>query len=192
MSHGEPSGAARGQGDLTRLLLSWQSGDREALGILIAKVYPELRRLALRQLRREKAGHTLQPTAVVHEAFLRLIDQSRVDWQCRAHFFAIAAQSMRRVLIDYARSRLAKKRRHDEAPLSLSAVRSPDDGLSPVDLLALDTALGRLENLDPEQARIVELRFFAGLTVEETAVAMDLSPATIKRHWRSARAWLYQ
>ncbi len=155
-------------------------------------VYEELHRLADRHFRRERAGHTLQPTALVHEAYVRLIDQRRVTWKNRGHFFAVAAQMMRRILIDYARGRKADKRGGGEERVTL------DDGLGSeapgpdVDVLALDGALSRLKTLDATQAQIVELRFFAGLTIEETADVLETSPASVKREFRSARAWLFR
>jgi RNA polymerase sigma factor (TIGR02999 family) len=177
--------------EVTRLLRDWRAGDEEALERLLPRVYDELRRLARAYLARERPGHTLQPTALVHEAYLRLVDQTRVDWQNRAHFFAIAATSMRRILVSHARRRHAAKRGGAALTLTL------DEGLAAagerdVDLVALDEALAALERLDPRQARIVELRFFAGLTIEETATALEVSPATVKLDWKLARAWLFR
>ena len=175
--------------EVTALLRDWSGGDRQALERLMPLVYGELRRLAASYLRAERPDHTLQPTALVHEAYLRLVDQRSVSWANRAHFFGIAAQLMRRILVDHARKRQAAKRarrlpRHRRSRRS----RRPDDRAP--ELLALDGALSDLEKLDPRQARIVELRFFAGLTVEETAEVTGVSPATVKREWRTARAWL--
>ena len=160
-----------------------------SLDALLPLVYQELRRLAAAYLRREKPGQTLQPTALVHEAYLRLMKDRPDRWQNRAHFCAIAAHSMRQILIERARARGAAKRGGDRPRVTL------DEGLvaghdRSIDLLALDEALERLAAMDPEQARLVELRFFGGLTVEETAEAMNISPATVKRHWTVARAWL--
>ncbi len=177
-------------GEVTRLLLAWRGGDRGALDALVPFVYSELRRQAARYLGRQRPGHTLQATALVHEAFLRLIDQTGVSFQDRAHFFAVASRAMRQILVDHARRRGAEKRGGAATRLAL------EDGTAAVeprgvDLVALDGALERLEALDPEQARLVELRFFGGLTIEETAVVLGRSPATVKRSWGSARAWLY-
>lgn len=173
--------------DITALLKDWSGGDRQALERLMPAVYAELRRLAAAQLRAERPDHTLQPTALVHEAYLRLAQQRSVAWANRGHFFRIAARIMRRILVDHARRRRALKR--DAEPLRLAA-----SGVEPMDrapeLVALDSALDSLEKIDPEQARIVELRFFGGLTVEEAAEATGVSTATIKREWRTARAWL--
>jgi RNA polymerase sigma factor (TIGR02999 family) len=156
---------------------------------LLPIVYQELRRLAASYLRRERPGQTLQPTALVHEAYLRLMKDRPERWQNRAHFCAIAAHSMRQILIERARARGAQKRGGAQPMVTLDEALVA--GASPsVDLVALDEALGRLEQIDPEQARLVELRFFGGLTVEETADAMDISPATVKRHWTIAKAWL--
>jgi RNA polymerase sigma-70 factor, ECF subfamily len=164
-------------------------GDRQSLDSLLPIVYQELRRLAASYLRRERPGQTLQPTALVHEAYMRLMKDRPDRWQNRAHFCAIAAHSMRQVLIERARARGAIKRGGGGPRITL------DDALvaggeRSIDLLALDQALERLAAMDPEQARLVELRFFGGLTVEETAEALDMSPATVKRHWTVARAWL--
>jgi len=176
--------------DVTGLLIAWSRGDRGALDALVPHVYGELRRQADRHLRRQRPGHTLQATALVHEAFLRLVDQTNVSFRDRAHFFAVASRAMRQILVDHARRRHADKRGGGATRLVL------EDGTASVeprgvDLVALDGALERLEALDPEQARLVELRFFGGLTVEETAVVLACSPATVKRAWSSARAWLY-
>jgi RNA polymerase sigma factor (TIGR02999 family) len=176
-------------GEVTALLLRWQEGDEEALVRLTPLVYEDLRRVARRQLRGERAGHTLQPTTVVHEVFLRLVDQRRVPWQNRAQFFAIAARLMRRVLLNHARDRQAQKRGGGAHRVTLAE----GDALAPpreVDVIDLDRALQRLSELDSEQERVVELRYFGGLTIEETAEAMGTSPATVKRDWHSARAWL--
>ncbi len=164
--------------------------DRQSLDSLLPVVYQELRRVAAGYLRRERPGQTLQPTALVHEAYLRLMKDRPGRWQNRAHFCAIAAHSMRQILIERARARNALKRGGKAPRLTLDERLLAGAGGRPFDLLALDEALERLAALDPEQARLVELRFFGGLTVEETAEAMTISPATVKRHWAVARAWL--
>jgi RNA polymerase sigma factor (TIGR02999 family) len=166
--------------------------DERPVDALLPVVYEELRRLAAAYLRRERPGQTLQPTALVHEAYLRLMKDRPDRWQNRAHFCAIAAHSMRQILIERARARGAQKRGGAQPRVTLDeAIVAADGSDSPsVDLVALDDALQRLEALDPQQARLVELRFFGGLTIEETAEAMKISPATVKRHWTVARAWL--
>ena len=176
-------------GDVTRLLLAWSNGDRDALEGLIPVVYGELRRIADRYFCHERPGHTLQATGLVHEAYLKLVDQQRVRWQNRAQFFGVAAQLMRRILVDHARTRGAVKRGGGVSPVTLvdAAGASPPRG---VDVIALDDALTRLTRLYPEQGRLVELRYFGGLTIEETGEAMGISPATVKRQWMVARAWL--
>jgi RNA polymerase sigma factor (TIGR02999 family) len=179
-------------GEVTRLLIAWNEGDRAAVERLMPLVYGELRRIAERQFRRERAGHTLQPTAVVHEAYFRLVDQTRVTWKNRGHFFAIAAQAMRRILIDHARAREADKRGGREERVTLDLGIASPEPADDVDLLALDEALVRLKALDEPQARIVELRFFGGLSIDETAEVMETSPSSIKREFRSARAWLFR
>jgi RNA polymerase sigma factor (TIGR02999 family) len=176
-------------GNVTRLLLEWKRGDPAALDRLLPVVYAELRRIASRRLRRERSGHTLQPTALVHEAYLRLVQAPEVDWRDRAHFFAVAARVMRQVLVDHARTRDAAKRGGGAHKVAIEEVAEPRVSVD-VDLLALDQALGRLTDLDPEQARVVELRYFGGLTIEETAEVMNVSPATVKRDWTLAKAWL--
>jgi len=192
-------------GRVTQLLLDWSSGDQRALGELMPLVYGELRRLADRQLRGERQNHTLQRTALVHEAYLRLINQRNVSWQGRAQFIGLAAQLMRRILIDHARARRRAKRGGGVTPVSLDqtgVILGSGDEEGPrsealelaedptVDLSAIDAALSRLEALDPKQGRIVELRFFGGLSIEETAEVVGISPATVKREWALARAWL--
>ena len=174
--------------DVTALLLAWSDGDHAAASRLIEAVYDELRRVARRHLRGER-DHSLAPTALVHEAYLKLVDQRRVRWQNRAHFFGIAAQLMRRILVDHARSRAAAKRGRDRTVCldAADAVTPPLD----VDILALDAALDKLGALDARQSKLVELRFFAGLTVEEVATALDVAPITVKRDWAHARAWLF-
>ena len=163
--------------------------ERQSLDSLLPVVYQELRRLAASYIRHEKPGQTLQPTALVHEAYLRLMKDRPDRWQNKAHFCAIAAHSMRQILIERARARNAQKRWGEKARITLEE-ELVQGGERAVDLLALDEAIERLAALDPAQARIVELRFFGGLTVEETADALDISPATVKRHWTVARAWL--
>jgi RNA polymerase sigma-70 factor (ECF subfamily) len=180
--------------DITQLLRDWQRGSREALDQLVPLVYDELHVIAERHLARERRDGTLQTTALVNEAYLKLIDQKRVDWQNRAHFFAIAARLMRRILIDEARGRLRDKRGGNVArvPVDEVAVPQPDAAVDVVDVLELDRALVELERLDPEQAKIVEFRFFGGLTVEETAAVVGSSPATVKREWAIAKGWLHR
>jgi len=176
-------------GDVTRLLLAWSDGDRAALEDLIPVVYGELRRIAGRYLRHERPDHTLQPTVLVHEAYLKLVDQDHAHWQNRAQFFGVAAQLMRRILVDHARMHVAAKRGGGLPAVALddAAGASPSRG---IDVIALDEALTRLTSLYPEQGRLVELRFFGGLTIQETGEAMGISPATVKRQWTVARAWL--
>lgn len=178
--------------DVTLLLLQWSEGDPDALQRLLPVVYEECRRIAARQLRRERSGHTLSPTALVHELYLRLVDQRRANWRNRAQFFGIAARLMRRVLVDHARARLARKRDGSRVLVSLDAALDAAEDARVTDLLALDEALERLGRQDPEQQRIVELRFFAGLTVEETAHALGRSPRTVMREWQLAKAWLFR
>lgn len=179
--------------DVTQLLVNWSNGDQSALEQLMPLVYGELRRLAGAYLRRERVDHTLQSTALVHEAFLRLVNQRDVEWRSRAHFYGIAAQMIRRILVDHARSQHAEKRGSGAVKLALDeALAVPQQPGSDLDLLSLDDALHRLAELDGRQSRIVELRFFTGLSIEETAEVMQLSPATIKREWNSARAWLFR
>ncbi len=176
---------------VTEWLIAWGQGDQLARERLMEAVYGDLRRRAAAFLRRERQAHTLQPTALVHEAFLRLVDQSRASWKNRAQFLAVAARMMRRVLVDHARARGARKR---DAGLRVSLDDAPElaeAGTADVDLLALDQALQALAALDERQATIVELRYFAGLSIDETAQALELSPATIKREWTSARAFLF-
>jgi RNA polymerase sigma-70 factor (ECF subfamily) len=177
--------------EVSQLLVEWGRGDQEALSRLMPLVYDELRRLASRNLRRERPDHTLQTTELVHEAYLELVDQQRANWQNRAQFFAIAAQLMRRILVDYARSHRAAKRGGNHIKLSLDEAAAMSDEKS-ADLLALDEALDRLATIDPQQSRVVELRVYGGLSVEETAAALGISPRTVKREWSMARAWLYQ
>ena len=185
----ESSGSAA----VTEVLAQWSRGDKSALDRLVPLIYPELRRIAGRQLRRERSDHTLDPTALVHELFLQLVDQRSATWENRTQFFAVAARLMRRILVDHARGRAALKRGGGVTKLALE---SEDAGakVDPVaaEVLAVDQALGRLAARDPDQARIVELRFFGGLSVEETAHVMERSARTIKREWRIAKAGLYR
>jgi RNA polymerase sigma-70 factor, ECF subfamily len=194
---------------VTQLLAKWSSGNEAALGELTGLVYQELRALAQRHLRRERPNHTIQRTALVHEAFVRLVNQQSVDWQSRAHFFGLASNLMRRILVDHARARLASKRGGGLAPVSLDEITNPTepgDTHSPTgpryaepaqidnetedDVTAIDAALTRLGELDERQAKIVEMRYFGGLTIEETAQVLSISDATVKREWTLARAWL--
>ena len=175
--------------DVTGLLDDWSRGDRGALDRLLPLVYTELRRIASRQLRRERAGHTLQPTALVHEAYLRMIEQRDVDWRNRAHFFGVAAQVMRRILVDYARRQVARKRGDAAQRVPLEEVHATTSAIE-IPVLALDRALTRLEEIDRGLAQIVELRAFAGLTIDEAAHVLKVSPSTAKREWRTAKAWL--
>ena len=178
-----------GPSDVTALLLAWADGDRGALDALLPALYADLHAQATRALRREADGHTLQPTALVHEAYLRLVDQRRVPVESRAQFFGIAARVMRQILVDHARTRGAAKRGGAVQPVTLTDSAAATD-LPAIEILAVHDALERLERLDPQQARLVELRYFAGLTIAETASALGISPATAKRHWVVASAWL--
>jgi RNA polymerase sigma factor (TIGR02999 family) len=179
--------------DVTRLLHEWKAGDREALDRLIPVVYAELHALASRQLAREWRHDRLQTTAVVSEAYVRLFGQRAIDWQNRGHFFAIAAQLMRRILVDHARRERRSKRGGDGTPVALDeGIASAPNPVDAVDALDLDRALARLEQMDPDAARIVEMRFFGGLTIEETAAALNISIATVKRDWAIAKGWLYR
>src|SRR5262252_7488730 len=177
--------------EITERLIAWGAGDRAAFDQLLPIVYQELRRMAGNYLRQENPGHTLQPTALVHEAWLRLIDQTRVDWRNRAQFFGVAAQMMRRILVDHAKAKHREKRGGDAVKLSL------DDAINlsqerAADLLALDEALGELTRVDERKSRVVELRYFGGFGVEETAQILGVSPETVMRDWKMAKAWLYQ
>jgi RNA polymerase sigma factor (TIGR02999 family) len=180
--------------EITQILQTWRHGSREALERLIPLVHRELSALASRQLAREWRHGRLQTTSVVNEAYMKLFDQRDVDWQNRGHFFAIAAQVMRRILVDHARRELREKRGGGVVHVALedAAAVPQDDPVDAVDTLALNVALEKLEQLDPEQARVVELRFFGGLTVDETAAVLAVSPATIKREWAMAKSWLYR
>jgi RNA polymerase sigma factor (TIGR02999 family) len=175
--------------DITALLGDWNRGKRNALSQLWPAVYSELRRVAARHLRNERADHTLQATALVHEAYIRLIDQRRIDWHNRAHFFGVAAQVMRRILVDHARRHLATKRGEGQCCVSLDEAKNVAVP-SGIPILALDQALDRLGKMDAEFAKIIELRVFGGLTIEEAAHLLRVSPSTAKRHWRTAKAWL--
>jgi RNA polymerase sigma factor (TIGR02999 family) len=183
-------------GEVTQLLLRWRAGDEAALTALLPLVYEELRSLARRHLRHERGEHTLQRTALVHEAFLRIVDQKLVDWESRTQLYGIASQMMRRVLVDYARRRAAVKRGDGAQHVDLDAILQDESEELPslhepeIDFAAIDDALKRLEALDPQQGRLVELRFFGGLSIKETADIIGVSPATVKREWAIARAWL--
>jgi RNA polymerase sigma factor (TIGR02999 family) len=174
---------------VTALLGDWSRGNHNALNQLLPLVYAELRRMATRQLRSERPNHTLQPTALVHEVYLRLVDQRQVDWRSRAHFFGVAAQVMRRILVDHARRHAAGKRGEGVRCVSVDdATEIPGAGEIPI--LAFDRALNQLQEVDADLARIVELRAFGGLTIEQAAHVLDVSPSTAKRDWRTAKAWL--
>lgn len=177
------------QTGITELLVDWSKGDQEALNKLVPVVYDQLHKLAGRYLRRERSGHTLQTTALVHEAYLKLVDQRDANWQNRVQFFAVASQLMRRILVDYARRHQASKRGGSYYRLSLDQALVLFEEKNP-ELLALDEALDRLAAIDPQQCRVVELRIFAGLTLQETAQALDISPRTVGREWSMAKAWL--
>lgn len=181
------------QSEITLWLHEWSLGKEDALDTLMPIVYAELHRQATNYLRRERVGHSLQATALINEAYLKLVDQRKVNWQNRAHFFAIAAQAMRRILVDHARSRHRDKRggNAEDLPLEAAEFAESPSGTT-VDLIALDEALTRLASLDERQSRIVELRFFSGMSVEETAEALGVSKATVKNEWRTAKAWLFQ
>jgi RNA polymerase sigma factor (TIGR02999 family) len=175
--------------EVTRLLLAWSDGDRAALDQLMPLVYAELRRLAHRHLRGERSGHTLQTTALVNEAYLRLVDQNQFNWQNRAHFFAVAAQMMRRILVDYARARLNAKRGGGTVRVMLEEAAEVSQDRS-AEMVALDDALTELAEFDQRKSQIVELRFFGGLSIEETAEVLKVSPGTVMREWTLAKAWL--
>ena len=188
----EPDMATPKKSEVTRWLIAGSAGDARALEALLPLVYDELHRQAGRFFNRERAGHTLQPTALVNEAYLRLTNQHEVNWESRAQFFGIAAEMMRRILVSHARSRQAAKRGGGAAQhitLDEGVVAAPQRDMN---LLALDEALTRLGQLDPDKSRMVELRFFSGLSVEETAEVMGVSPRTIDRQWQTAKAWLYR
>ncbi len=178
-------------GEITKMLLAMTDGNREVVDQILPHIYTELRKLAGSYLRRERSDHTLQPTALVHEAYMKLIDQRHVKWQNRAHFFGIAAQVMRRILMDHARKHSAEKRGSGENAVSLDDEFIVVSKGRSADLIALDDALEELAKLDPQKAKIVELRYFGGLSIEETAEVMDISVPTINRHWRMAKAFLH-
>ncbi len=173
--------------DVTELLHAWRGGDSRAGEALFALIYGQLKRIAAAQLRGERVGHTLQPTAIVNEAYLRLLPQQHVDWRDRAHFFGLASTMMRRVLVDHARARNRLKRRSEETPTAFLATTGD---VPQAELIDLDRALERFAELYPRQTKMVEMRYFAGLEIEEIAACLDLSPATVKRDWLFARAWL--
>jgi len=178
--------------NITELLLTWKDGNPEALEQLMPLVYDELHRQAARFLRRERADHTLQTTALIHEAYLKLVKQPEIDWESRTHFFAIAANIMRRILVDYARSKNAEKRGGEFLKMPLDEVGEVAGKEKGVDLMALDEALTKLEKIDRRQARIVELRYFGDLTLEETAATLKISRTTVAGEWAMARAWLHR
>jgi RNA polymerase sigma-70 factor (ECF subfamily) len=177
--------------NVTQLLVELTEGKTQVLELLLPVVYKELRNLANNYLRRERADHTLQPTALVHEAYLKLVDQKNVQWQNRAHFFGVAANIMRRILVDHARKHKADKRGGEFSKEQLEEALVVVSDEKSVELLALDDALETLAKVDPQKSRIVELRYFGGLSVEETAEVMGISEITVKRHWKMAKAWLY-
>ena len=179
--------------EVTQLLIAWSKGDTGALEQLTPLVYAELRRLAHRYMHRERVGHTLQTTALVHEAFLRFINYPQEQWHNRAHFYAIAAQMMRRILVDYARTNLRTKRGGEALRVALEDVDvMAQSSTSDIDVIVLDAALTKLAELDPRRARVVELRFFGGLNVDETARVLEVAPDTVVRDWRVAKAWLFR
>jgi RNA polymerase sigma factor (TIGR02999 family) len=178
--------------EISVILKDWSGKDRASADALLSLVYDELRRIAARYLRKERIDHTLQPTALVHEAYMRLIDISDISWQDRAHFFAVSSNVMRHILVDHARARLTDKRGGEAQRIALEDAISFSDDRNDVDLLALDEALKLLAEFDEQQSRIVELRFFGGLTIEETAHILEISPATVKREWTLAKAWLFR
>ena len=183
--------ATSSQPDVTKLLLEWSEGDRQSLDKLLPVVYQELRRLAQHYLRQERPDHTLQATALVHEVYLKLIDTKAVRWENRAHFFAVTAQVMRHILVDLARQRRAQKRGGGQKVAFDETLGVPEDS-GTVNLVALDEALDRLAAVDARQGRIIELRYFGGLSTEETAEVLGISSRTVKREWRMARAWLHR
>jgi RNA polymerase sigma factor (TIGR02999 family) len=177
-------------GAITQWLLDWGRSDKKGLDQMLPVVYEELHRMAAHYLSREATGHTLQPTALVHEAYLRLVDQRRVDWRNRAQFLGLAASMMRRILVNHARDRAARKRGGNPERVSLSLVESPS-GRPDVELIALEDALQKLAAVDERKSRVVELKFFGGLTIDEIAEVLGISAATVEREWAFARAWLY-
>jgi len=176
---------------VTMLLGRWRGGDREALDLLVPLVYDELRRIAQNYLRNERPGHTLQSTALVHEAYVRMIQQDLPQWQNRAHFFAVAAQLMRQILVDHARAHRADKRGGGACKLALEDAQESARPID-VDIVALDDALKTLSGMDPQQGKVVELKFFGGLSIEDTAEVLGVSSSTVKRDWITARAWLHR
>jgi len=183
---------AHSSADVTQLLQRWSRGDAAAADRLVPIVYAQLRRMASRHLRQERNDHTLSPTALVNELYLRLVDQRRTTWQNRAHFFGVAAQLMRRILVDYARAHAAEKRGAGSTLIPLNDAENESTEPILTDIIDVDNALERLARLDADQVKIVELRFFAGLTVEETALVLNRSERTVKREWRLAKAWLHR
>ncbi len=177
---------------ITQMLREWSGGKQEALDNLLPLVYDELHRQAARFLRKERPGHTLQTTALINEAYLKLIDRRDVEWESRTHFFAVAAQAMRRILVDYAKAKHREKRGGDNIKLSLDEAMLVAAKEKGVDLIALDEALNKLNLLDEQQSRVVELKYFSGLSLEETAEALHVSRATVARDWEAARAWLHR
>jgi len=177
--------------EISLILKDWSGGKRESADVLLSLVYDELRRIARQYLRKERSDHTLQPTALVHEAYMKLIDISDVSWQDRAHFFAVASNVMRHILVDHARARQTEKRGGDAQRIALEDAVNLSDKTD-IDLLALDEAMRQLAEFDAQQSKIVELRFFGGLTIEETAHVLSISPATVKREWTMAKAWLFR
>ncbi len=186
------NGREREASEITQMLREWSDGKPEALDKLLPLVYTELHRQAASFLRKERPGHTLQTTALINEAYLKLIDRRDVNWESRTDFFAVAAQAMRRILVDYARAKYREKRGGDNVKLSLEAATLVAAKEKGVDLIALDEALNKLVKFDEQQARIVELRYFSGLSLEETAEALHISRATVARDWEAARAWLHR
>jgi RNA polymerase sigma-70 factor (ECF subfamily) len=181
----------RDQKQISEILRDWSGGNDASANVLLTLVYDELRKIASQYLRKERSDHTLQPTALVHEAYLKLVDISGISWQSRAHFFAVASNVMRQILVDHARARLTEKRGKDSQRIALEDAIGISDKPD-VDLIILDEALKQLAEFDEQQDRIVELRFFGGLTIEETAHVLKISPATVKREWTIAKAWLYR
>ncbi|HEV8160607.1 MAG TPA: sigma-70 family RNA polymerase sigma factor [Pyrinomonadaceae bacterium] len=186
------NGREREASEITQMLREWSGGKQEALDNLLPLVYDELHRQASRFLRKERQGHTLQTTALINEAYLKLIDQRSVNWESRTHFFAIAAQAMRRILVDYARTTRREKRGGDDIKLPLEEALTVAAEEKSVDLIALDEALNKLAEQDERQARVVELRYFSGLSLEETAEALHISRATVAGDWNMAKVWLFR
>jgi RNA polymerase sigma factor (TIGR02999 family) len=175
--------------NVTQMLLAFCKGDRSAMDRLLPVIYNELHRLASRYMRGQRADHTLNTTALIHEAYLKLVDQKMVQWQNRAHFFGVAGQAMRHILVDYAREKHAQKRGGHQQKVAIDEVALVSEDRTE-DWLSIDTALKKLEEIDPRQGKIVELRYFTGLTIDETAAVLEISPATVKREWNMAKAWL--